>query len=233
MAYAPLFGRPIGENAQENRHRGYLWQHPYDPWWNHNPDRGFRRTAPAEPPYVDCDPWSGKWHQGGWKMPRDFKPKLYWARPVDGKRRGAMGRLKDGLTCEGADVFVVQNADRRTLMRDMPHRAQWSRWKGWLWDANVGQWYWDKDATVAESVHAHMPWARRDGEKYNFYTREYENGRELNDNMLRGRLWTDAHWPDDAKTNDKNPWSFRTSPGMWNTRVGRGAGRFPGGRPRS
>ncbi|KAK4547795.1 hypothetical protein LTR36_000753 [Oleoguttula mirabilis] len=234
MAYWPPLA-PVGENFQDNFHNGYDWVDPsrsVRDWERNWPDNGYARSAPAEPPFVEYDYNSRGWYQGHNEMPRDFKSKKYWARPVDGKRKGAMGRLMDGLTGEGPDVFVVMNGDRRTLMRDMPHKPQWSRWKGFKWDPNYNQWRWDKDITHGETVHMKMPWtgARR-GEKYNFYTREYEGNRERQKNHMQGRIWTDAHWDDDARRNDMNPLSFRTSPETYSTRVSPWAGLWAGGRP--
>ncbi|KAK5128411.1 hypothetical protein LTR85_003079 [Meristemomyces frigidus] len=238
----PYWGVPQSDNYQDNNFNGYDWRNrwPYDfdpfnfnpthPWF---PDNGHRRTAPREPPFVDYDPDNRGWYQGNHKMPSNFKPKKYWARPVDGKRKGAFGRLADGLTGEGADVFVVLNGDKRTLMRDMPHRAQWSKWGGYLWDPNFGQWRWDKDATSGEAFHKTMPWAGKgDGKRYNFQTREYEDRKERAKNHMQNRLWTDAHWPEGAGRYDMNPLSFRTDPWVYQTAVSPYAGLWAGGRPR-
>lgn len=240
MAYRSV-GDPYSENFQNNlRLHGPTWKDPrWHPWFGWVPgpghERGHARSAPAEQPFVDYDPRIKRWTQGGRVLDKDFKAKKYWARPVDGKRRGTMGRLKDGLTGEGPDVFVVLNGDRRTLHRDMPHRAQWSKWKGPGYDVNwwskvLGE---DRDLTMGENVSWDMKWAKSDPrEKYNFQTREYEGPRKRFKHEMQGRLWTDAHWPDGAKRDHMNPLSFRGPyPDQWSTRVGFGAGLWPGGRP--
>lgn len=234
MAYNTFFGPHRSENWQDNNFQGYDWFRNPDAFFNPGhgfPDEGHKRSAPAESPFVEYNPDTGGWAQGPHRLPRDFKPKKYWARPVDGKRRGALGRLADGLTGEGADVFVVLNGDRRTLMRDMPHRAQWSGWKGPRWDPNHNRFQWDKDATAGEGVHLEMPWARSGGHRYNFFTREYETGRERRRNHAQGRLWSDAHWAEGAGRNDPMPLSFRTSPWTYSSRVSPWAGLWAGGRP--
>jgi hypothetical protein len=149
---------------------------------------------------------------------------------VDGKRRGAVGRLLDGLTGEGPDVYVVSNGDRRTLHRDLPHRTEWSGWDGRFWDPNWG--HPDKDRTLGENVHfpGMFPWATRTNKKYNFYTRRYETPRRYVRNQLKGKLWTDAYWPDGAKRFDMNPLTVRVNPWQYGTRVPWTASFYPGGR---
>ena len=163
-------------------------------------------------------------------MPRNFKSNKYWARPCDGKRTGTWGRLKDGLTGEGPDVFVVLNGDRRTLMRDMPHRTQWSGWNGFGWDPNWG--YSDPDDTPGFHYQGWAPWTnKRLFQRYNFKTRDYEGPRKLARRYAAGDLWTDAYWKDGARRRDMDPISYRTKPGRWATQVPRSAGYYSGGRP--
>jgi hypothetical protein len=222
---------PDPENYQDNRFHRFRWSQGglFGPRF---PKRGIARSAPAELPYIDFDPWRNTWHQAGIALP-NFKPKKYWARPVDGKRRGAWGRLKDGLTGEGADVYVVLNADRRTLHRDMPHRAQWSVWSDPLYDHNFfpRMRHEDPDRTVSEERHFDVPWANQ-SRWYNFRSRKYEEPVRLMRNHYNGKLWTDAHWHDDAKRKDTKPLSYRDGGGQWRTQVPRTAGRYAGGRPR-
>ena len=242
MNYRPLFGLPKGENFQDNVFKG---MHTPNGWngqpFSPNPlnpsspiyyrDIGHRRSAPAEPPFVEFNAMHRGWYQGPFKMPRSFQSNKYWARPIDGKRRGAMGRLLDGLTREGPDVFVVINGDRRTLSRDMPHKPQWSQWEGPAWDANWNKRMWDKDFTEGEDLHMTRPGVERN-EHYNFRTRKYEGHADLMKHSWQGRLWTDAHWAPGAKRSARNPLSFRTDPLRYSTKVAPFSGFHPGGRPR-
>lgn len=224
-----------GENYFDNIHNGYEWDDDLVPWWmggHYKPDRGHARSAPAEPSFIRWDPIRTGWYQGLERMPKGFRSTKYWARPCDGKRTGALGRLKDGLTGEGPDVYVVINGDRRTKMRDMPHMKQWSGWGGWKYDPNHGQWEFDKDWTIGETIHRQAPWAKRENEKYNFYKREYQDPRERHKHHIENRLWTDAHWAQGAKNSDKTPLSYRLGPNqnVFNFRWWL-SGSLPGGRP--
>ena len=103
---------PLAENYQQNTYNGFPFL----------PEFGTRRTAPREEPFIHhrARGHAGPgWYQGGRKLHK-FQSKKYWARPIDGARQGTFGRIKDALTGEGPDVFVVANGDKRTLMRDMP-----------------------------------------------------------------------------------------------------------------
>ncbi|KAF2764668.1 hypothetical protein EJ03DRAFT_378430 [Teratosphaeria nubilosa] len=228
--------RPIGENTQDNLRNNYTWQNwDHPPWHPHHwslPDKGPRRSAPAESPYIDWSPQTG-WHrptpQGPQKIPGGFKAKKFWARPSDGKRRGAMGRLKDVVTGEGPDVFVVLNADRRALGRDLPHRALWA---GWGVDGDGGGV--DRDRTGAEGWWWEAPWvAGGRGRRYNFCTRRYEGVEERKRSRKEGRLWADARWAPGVAVarGDMEPECVRGEKGEWVTRVPGWAGRFAGGRP--
>lgn len=220
---------PISERYQANRFNGY----PATTGWPYylplDHDEGPRRSAPAEMPFKEHDPIFGGWWQGQRKL-RDFRPNKYWARPVDGKRRGARGRLMDGLTGKGPDVFVVFNGDRRTLHRDMPHRAQWSGWNG-LWDVNLGSESYDPDATAGEYFNFDMPWAKQDQNPYNFRTRKHNRLRISDFAPGSNRVWSDAHWRPNARNSDQNPLTKRNALGQWGTQVPRWAGLYPGGRP--
>lgn len=155
----------------------------------------------------------------------------YWARPVDGKRRGTLGRLKDGLTGEGADVFVVSNGDRRTLHRELPSRSHWSHWDstGMKWLANENWRAPAEDMDWYPSANFTSPfWAKRDkDEVYNFRTREYEDINGHN----RWKFWSDAHWPKGERKEYSIPTCWRTWNGEWQTTVHPSAGFWAGGRP--
>ncbi|KAJ8607896.1 hypothetical protein MRB53_039992 [Persea americana] len=135
MHYDPASHQPHPtENAYQNAYNGFQTYDMKDgepcP-----PDRGHKRPAYAEVPFIDFDPDIGRWTNGLHVLGRDFKPKKYWARPVDGKTPWHFRSLDGWSHCQGPDVFVL-NGDRRTLHRDLPHRAQWSRWGGPQWDVN-------------------------------------------------------------------------------------------------
>lgn len=231
MHYDPASHQPHPtENAYQNAYNGFQTYDMKDgepcP-----PDRGHKRPAYAEVPFIDFDPDIGRWTNGLHVLGCDFKPKKYWARPVDGKRRGTFGRLMDGLTGQGPDVFVVLNGDRRTLHRDLPHRAQWSRWGGPQWDVNHNSDQWDPDHTLGEKVHHHRSWSDRNRKWYNFKTRQYDNSRKTIRNHLSDNLWTDAHWAPGAKGKYSIPVDIRDG---FNQRTGfvqPWNGMFPGGRP--
>ncbi|KAK3705495.1 hypothetical protein LTR37_013312 [Vermiconidia calcicola] len=228
MAYRAV-GDPFGDNFLSNRHNNYYWSE----WSTRYPDRGHARSAPAELPYIEYDPGLRRWTQGNKVLSSSFKPKKYWARPVDGKRRGALGRLKDGLTGEGPDVFAVLNGDRRTLHRDLPHRAQWSNWDGPNHNPNWLSWWYgeDMDETRGEHWHGDAPWADQGAKRYNFRNRKYQGPARQHLDALRGKLWSDAYWREGAKRNDKNPLSKKDHWGQAWTRVPYWqAYMYPGGR---
>lgn len=249
MAYQSFFNHDgTGEQLQKNDWHGLNGAHPekigypvFGPWgfqgWNWLPgwvpsplpDLGPARSAPAEPAFVDINPNTNRWEQGGQPMPKDWKPTKYLARPIDGKRTGWSGRLMDGLKCEGPDVFLVINGDKRTKSYDNPHRAQWSKWSGPDWDKNFLRKSEDPDQTYAGGLHDAMRRAVQ-SKKYNFKSRKYEDRPERQRQQASGQLWTDAYWPDNAKRGDENPWSFRTGPAEWTSRVPLNAGALPGGR---
>jgi hypothetical protein len=217
---------PYAEEYQNNAYNGFPFL----------PEYGTRRTAPAEEPFIhyqtDATGARGSgWYQGGRKL-QHFKSQKYWVRPVDGARRGTLGRLKDAVTGSGPDVYVVANGDRRTLMRDMPRRDQWSNWDSTgmrgLGDANWRgasedmDWYPRADFEPA-------PWARREkGEVYNFRTRKYKRITGLN----KGGFWSDAHYPKGQRKGKRAlPTCWREWDGEWHTTVDPSAGRWAGGRP--
>ncbi|EME41844.1 hypothetical protein DOTSEDRAFT_135635 [Dothistroma septosporum NZE10] len=219
MAY-PFHPQPLSEDYQQAAYNGF----PFVPEFGH------RRNAPREEPFVHYRPNRG-WYQGGRKL-ENFKSKKYWARPVDGARRGTLGRIKDGLTGEGPDVFVVMNGDRRTLHRDMPKRGHWSHWDenglGWLnrdpdWRGAAEDMDWLPPGNLGST-----PWARRErDEVYNFRTRRYS---EIQPGYKWG-FWSDAHWPHGHRGKWSLPTCWRDWDGHWNTTVDGSAGRWPGGRP--
>ncbi|WPG99243.1 Hypothetical protein R9X50_00205400 [Acrodontium crateriforme] len=220
------------ENAYQNAYNGFQTYDMKDGEPS-PPDRGHKRSAYNEPSFINFDPNIGRWTNGIHVLGRDFKPKKYWARPVDGRRRGTFGRLMDGLTGEGPDVFVVLNGDRRTLHRDMPHRAQWSRWGGAKWDVNHNSDLWDPDHTLGEKVHFKKPWSDRNRQWYNFKTRKYDGAQKTIQNHMSNNLWTDAHWAPGAKGKNNFPTEIRDGFGQRAGFLPPGVGMFPGGRPRT
>ncbi|CAK3918586.1 Hypothetical predicted protein [Lecanosticta acicola] len=214
---------PYAEQYQQNVYNGFPFL----------PEFGNRRLAPTEEPFVRWSPGGAQgagWYQGKRKL-HGFKSKKYWARPVDGKRRGHWGRIKDGLTGEGADVFVVANGDRRTLHRELPSRAHWSHWDStgmkWLmdedWRARVEDMDWYPHRNLGSTR-----WAKRDAnEVYDFKTRRYEHITPKN----RSRFWSDAHWPNGKRSDHSLPTCWRSWDGDWHTTVHPTAGFWAGGRP--
>jgi hypothetical protein len=226
---------PIDPAAAEHLQQNYWNQdkHGMNPWQ----DVGPRRRFPAEHPFIQYFPGYG-WHQGDRKL-RHFKPKYYWTRPHDGKRPGAWGRLKDGLTGEGPDVFVTINGDKRTLMRDRPQKWQWSRWGRSPGEIDDQRRY-DRDAIEAEFMDPFEPtWtdkSSRAGAYYNFKNRRYETLQPSWSGSMFGygasnRVWRDAQWRPGAKRSDTNPYNYQTPDLQWWNRVPYNAGEFPGGRP--
>ncbi|QIW96102.1 hypothetical protein AMS68_001620 [Peltaster fructicola] len=219
MAGYAAVERPFAETFQNNR-------------WNSRgrmagPNRGPRRSAPEELPYLVQR--NGVWKQGN-RTIRDVKPNLYFVRPTDGKRAGASGRVLDCMTGEGPDVFVSKCGDKRTLMRDRPQRWQWSGW-----GLSDREWHdlrrYDKDYRRGDlSAVLDLPrnaTARLKRSKYNYQSRKYESWREL-----PADPWTDARWAEGARRSDMAPLCFRDMGWQWYSRVPVNAGRFPGGRPR-
>lgn len=228
MAYGAPFGTYPTEDAyqQHQHHPGHHRLH-YGPHL-HIADC---RCSPLKSPYHAYRPdRGGEWWLGvGGSKLKNFKPRYYLTRPRDGKRSGALGRLKDALTGQGPDVFVTISGDRRTLTKDWPQKWQWSGWgmtprEQWL-AAH------ERDCMVADELPiAEMAWAkRRPDQGYNFRTRKFE---ALNARMWadEARVWTDAHWRPDAKRRDKLPLTRRDLDGNWETRVPPWSGRYVGGR---
>ena len=137
-----------------------------DPRWF--PDRSRRPNHPCGDPPHPIRPIM--------PTPRCRKSRggKYWVRPVDGKRRGARGRLLDGLTGEGPDVFVVTGG-RQSWQMDRPDRWEWSNWCNpelhFVTGAGCGcvdcGLYWK------ELGRYEMGWAKRQ-KKYTPHTRRYE-----------------------------------------------------------
>lgn len=198
------------------------------PLWNVGGDR---RHVPWELPFTEYDPIHGGWWKGDRKL-RHFKPKKFWTRPIDGKRPGALGRLKDALTGEGADVFVTLSGDKRTLMRDVPQRWQWtnaglSDWE--RWEKRM----FDKDHRRQDEMPIWNTTAAAEKREakpfYNFRTREFERPNYQWANP--DHFWKDAQWPFGAKHSSDSPLSKQDVHNNWQTRVPPWAGFFPGGRP--
>ncbi|KAM3421642.1 hypothetical protein BST61_g2027 [Cercospora zeina] len=222
----PWHNAPFTENYQQNAFNGF----PYLPEYGH------ARTAPAEEPFIihRSHGHSGRgWYQGGRKLNK-LRSKKYWVRPVDDARHGTLGRLKDALTGEGPDVYVVANADKRTFHRDRPSRMHWSGWDktGLKWAGANGDANWTAPAHDVDwypRTTYHVPWARRDGrdQVYNFRTREYDRLTGAN----RWNFWSDAHYPRGKRGQHGIPATWRMWNGKWCSTVDPSAGSWPGGRP--
>ena len=188
-----------------------------------SPRAQFTRSSSLEPRLSDYDDYYESCGCINARRNRRSRSKKYWARPVDGKRRGTLGRLLDGLIGEGPDVFVVLTGSRRSLHRDMPHRAQWSGWEGSLDDhgrcRSEGPGH-----SRSEPDHFERNGARRRG-KYNFQTRKYESAARMDPNRRNENLWTDAYWSEGARRGDMNPSMFRDGRGQWWTDVSRDSSR--------
>lgn len=230
---------PASEQTQDA-----WWNFPYGPLPNPSFDSGgTHRSNPAEPPFKEHDPVLGGWWQGDRRL-KNFKPRHYFTRPSDGKRPGSIGRLKDALTGEGADVFITSSGDKRTLMRDRPQRWQWTKNPGLgyeKWLEHFG----DKDWRPQDFMPIRdAPWTegKHGGKVYNFRHREFEQPRPWwfwwpeND-----RVWVDARWSQGAKHASRSPLSKKLVSGAWQSRVpfdagveypwhlrGRAGGRFRG-----
>jgi len=214
---------PYTEQYQEQR-RNFPWQIP-------PLDLGHRRSAPVELPFVEWNPIEQRWHQGPKNLPH-FKPHKYWIRPHDGKRPGAMGRLKDVLTGEGADVFITLSGDKRTLMRDRPQRWMWTGW-GLSPTEVEDRRRFDMDFREQdlEGAFEGRKTAGKRGMQplYDFRSRKYWTlGRVMRD---PSSIWQNAHWPEGASRQSQMPLSWRDGNGKWAHRVPVWAGWYPGGRP--
>lgn len=131
------------------------------------------------------------------KRPRRRKPSrakgtMYWIRPRDGKRPGAWGGIKDALSGQGPDVFVV-GGDSRPWRRDCPSVGNWSGWKlDYLEEDSDGEAW---ETLHDRKVHFEMPWAKRNrGQKYNFWEREFEDSDERQRSGYAGRLMDQNLW---------------------------------------
>lgn len=224
MAF-PHHNNPFSEDYQQAAYNGFPFL----------PEFGHRRTAPREEPFIlhrARGPSGPGWYQGGRKLPSTFRSKKYWVRPIDHpSRHGTFGRIKDALSGQGPDVFVVTNGDRRTLHRDLPSRNHWSGWDKtglkWAGDANWRGAAEDMDWYPKSSYHT--SWARRDKDKvYNFRTREYDDLKGWN----RKSFWSDAHYSREKERGKGGiPTAWRGWDGQWYSTVHPSAGRWPGGRP--
>lgn len=211
----------------------YLEQRRNFPW---NPlplDLGPRRSAPAELPFIEWDPNQQIWKQGDKVLP-NFKPNKYWVRPHDGKRPGTLGRLKDALTGEGADLFITLSGDKRTLMRDRPQRWQWTGWglspteleDKRMFDIDF------REQDLSGAFEGKKTAAMRGMRPlYDFRSRKYRSvERAMRDPWS---IMQNAHWPEGASRRNVMPLSWRDGMGNWmSPRVPWWSGAYPGGRPR-
>ena len=224
--FSPAWYRPVRDPVGENRQ---------DDAWNgfrRRPDVGHRRSAPQELPYREWDPIIRRWRQGP-QVLWNFKPKHYFTRPHDGKRPGALGRLKDAFTREGADVFITSSGDERTLMRDRPQRWQWAGWGMTPAEARRKALY-DKDFRWQDFepiLDASWTQKKRDWKPYyNFRNRKWEHPLQVWSHP--DRVWTDARWPEGARHSSRRPLTYRDLGDQWWSRVPWWAQHYPGGRPR-
>ena len=193
-------------------------------------DVGHQRNAPAEMPFIEYRPSQGGWWQGDLKL-HNFRPKKYLTRPHDGKRLGAMGRLKDAWTGEGADVYVTISGDRRTLVRDCPQRWQWTG-RGISHRELRERQRFDRDPREQDELRPYdMPWTtgRRHKPFYNFRTRHFEGLNYRWDHP--DYSWVDADRPPGARHSSNSPYCKQNFHGPWQRMVPPLAGRDPGGRP--
>ncbi|KAF1821000.1 uncharacterized protein K489DRAFT_307435, partial [Dissoconium aciculare CBS 342.82] len=126
---------------------------------------------------------NGGWQREG-RSVKGCRSQKYFVRPVDGKRKGYWGRIKDGVTGSGPDVYVVAAADSRTLHNSFPEHNRWSNW-----DSLGGPFESDSDQ---RDISLDLPWqARHPGKVYNFRTRRYENVNK----RASDHYWSHAVWP--------------------------------------
>lgn len=220
---------PLANHVEQAEWLRSLGWNPWNNW-------GARRRYPTEQPYIEYDPQNRGWYRGDQRIP-NFRPRHYWTRPHDGKRPGALGRLKDALTGEGAGVFVTTSGDKRTFMRDRPQKWQWTNWD--MDDARKFDFFADPDYRLQDSMRASSaPWAKgsaRSGELYNFRTRRYEEPGQpwwlTGGGGQNSSMWRDAQWRPGAKRSDTSPYSYQSPDEAWWSRVPWTAGYYPGGRP--
>jgi hypothetical protein len=130
-----------------------------------------------------------------------------FVRPVDGKRRGSWGRLMDGVTGSGPDVFVTVRPKTRGRS---PDHDRWSNWDSIERSSH-------SKVSISRKDSSETPWASRSKhEVYNFRTRKYETISEKN----RDGFWSHAHWDesegaDRSHKHHKVPKCFRDSHGQW------------------
>ncbi|KAF2718805.1 hypothetical protein K431DRAFT_305685 [Polychaeton citri CBS 116435] len=227
FTYGPT-DKAYPEQKQNKRFRGEPWV-PGD-------ESGPRRNAPRETPFIEWDSQQRGWYQGERRLLRSFKPNCYFTRPVDGKRRGAKGRLLDAVTGEGPDVFITISSDKRTKMRDRPQRWQWT---GRELDADdvEDKMQFDPDFRLQDLENVrNASWCRRDRAPgatwYNFRTRQYEAADQARWVGRPDRYWMDAQWRQKAKRSDQSPLNVQLGDGVWWSRVPISSGLWPGGRPK-
>ncbi|KAK5118070.1 hypothetical protein LTR62_004116 [Meristemomyces frigidus] len=214
-----------------NYQTDYKWRYPYSVFPPQDVREGPRRNAPAEPPFKEYDPFNRCWRQGNRRLP-GFKPKYYFTRPCDGKRAGALGRIKDALTGEGPDVFITINGDKRTLMRDRPQRHAWSGW-GLTPEEIRDRVRYDPDWRGCDAMPViGMSWTHNRNHEplYNYQNREFITPEKMA--RQPQNVWTNVDWGQGGKDGWKMPLSYRDTNRNWTTRVNPWAGLYPGARPR-
>jgi hypothetical protein len=135
MAYYPA-QTFMPQNWSETEARNFDWDERYRRW--PNAGAAVWRSRTAEAPTIDHDSCPRYRKQGCRPNGREYKPKKYWARPVDRRSHGAWGRLMDVLHGDGPDVFIVVKEHHRSLHSGLSHRTPWSGWEIPEW--NVGDW---------------------------------------------------------------------------------------------
>lgn len=218
--HAFTFARgPIPERRQD----AFFFGHRRRPVW------GPHRNAPREPPFKEYNPITRQWHQGS-QVLHNFKPNHYFTRPIDGKRRGASGRLKDALTGKGPDVFITTSGDKRTFFRDRPQRWQWSGWPRhpaeFLDDRHDRDWRLQDDPLL-NPVFGQQ---RKKNQLYDHRTRKFVSERKAFRDPAS--VWKNVQWSEKVREKRTMPLSFQDGFGLWHSRVHPDSGLFAGGRPR-
>jgi hypothetical protein len=215
---------PVAEGLQDNRR--------IDPYNYTGLNVGHKRSPAAELPFVEWDPYIGRWRQGP-QVLYGYKSNKFFSRPHDGKRPGSWGRFKDALTGEGADVFVTASGDKRTRMRDRPQRHQWTGWD-LSQDEKDDRYLYDKDFRMQDTMPIREITksgraARNRRPKYDFNRRKFlSDGQILRDPV---GVYRDAYWRPGARRDDASAYARRDMNGNHRHDVPPWAGLYPGGRP--
>ena len=223
--------RPLAEREQDRHKQNRFFRGFPFPG---GPNVGARRNAPCEMPFREWDSAARVWHQGDRILPR-FKPKYCFTRPHDGKRPGWLGRVKDALTDEGADVFITASGDERTFMRDRPQRWQWAGWPMTPAERDDLMLF-DKDFRM-QDLDDVMDTAATRGRAarplYDYRKRDYKSpGHVMRRAMWNpAAVWSNVQWPREARHDRRLPRSFRDASYEWTSGIPSWAGQYPGGRP--